>query len=63
MSQPVFQVLGPQYSETWFDLKSRTTATMIIAVGETPPCLTSYFLNRWIKPTLSAELLASCLVP
>lgn len=32
-AQPVFQVLGPKFSETWFDLKSRTTATMIIAVS------------------------------
>ena len=33
IAQPVFQVLGPMYSERWFDLKGRTTATMIIAVG------------------------------
>lgn len=31
--QPVFQVLGPLYSETWFDLRGRTTATMIMAIG------------------------------
>jgi hypothetical protein len=34
ISQPAFQVLGPKYSEMWFDLKGRTTATMVIAVGE-----------------------------
>jgi len=33
IAQPMFQVLGPMYSERWFDLKGRTTATMIIAVG------------------------------
>ena len=33
MAQPIFQVLGPKYSEKWFDLKGRTTATMIISVG------------------------------
>ncbi|KAI5890517.1 MFS general substrate transporter [Schizophyllum commune H4-8] len=33
IAQPIFQVLGPKYSETWFDLKGRTTATMIIAVS------------------------------
>ncbi|KAG0707352.1 major facilitator superfamily domain-containing protein, partial [Suillus ampliporus] len=33
ISQPVFQVLGPKYSEMWFDLKGRTTATMVIAVA------------------------------
>jgi hypothetical protein len=34
ISQPIFQVLGPKYSEMWFDLKGRTTATMVIAIGE-----------------------------
>ncbi|KAH7888728.1 MFS general substrate transporter [Phlebopus sp. FC_14] len=33
ISQPIFQVLGPKYSENWFDLKGRTTATMIIAIA------------------------------
>ncbi|KAG2078963.1 MFS general substrate transporter [Suillus decipiens] len=33
LSQPIFQVLGPKYSEKWFDLKGRTTATMIIAIA------------------------------
>lgn len=31
-AQPIWQVLGPMYSERWFDLKGRTTATMLIAV-------------------------------
>lgn len=31
--QPMFQVIGPLYSETWFDLKGRTTATMLLSVG------------------------------
>ncbi len=33
VAQPVYQVLGPKYSETWFSLKGRTTATMLLAVG------------------------------
>ena len=33
VAQPVFQVLGPMYSEKWFDLNGRTTATMLIAIG------------------------------
>ncbi|KIJ67994.1 hypothetical protein HYDPIDRAFT_107555 [Hydnomerulius pinastri MD-312] len=33
IAQPVFQVLGPKYSEKWFDLKGRTTATMVIAIA------------------------------
>ncbi|CEL60833.1 Major facilitator superfamily domain-containing protein 7 OS=Homo sapiens GN=MFSD7 PE=2 SV=1 [Rhizoctonia solani AG-1 IB] len=32
-SQPWFQILGPKYSETWFDLRGRTTATMVIAIA------------------------------
>ncbi|KAJ7783079.1 major facilitator superfamily domain-containing protein [Mycena metata] len=33
LAQPVFQVLGPKYSETWFDLQGRTTATMILSIA------------------------------
>ena len=33
IAQPIFQILGPKYSEAWFDLKGRTTATMIISIG------------------------------
>ncbi|XP_006460643.1 hypothetical protein AGABI2DRAFT_192274 [Agaricus bisporus var. bisporus H97] len=32
-SQAVYQVLGPRYSEMWFGLKGRTTATMAIAIS------------------------------
>ncbi|KAH7108239.1 MFS general substrate transporter [Auriculariales sp. MPI-PUGE-AT-0066] len=31
--QSIFQVIGPTYSEQWFDVKFRTTATMIIAIS------------------------------
>ena len=30
---PIFQVVVPSYSERWFDLKGRTTATMIMGLG------------------------------
>ncbi|KAF8894114.1 major facilitator superfamily domain-containing protein [Infundibulicybe gibba] len=33
IAQPIYQVLGPRYSETWFDLEGRTTATMIVAIS------------------------------
>ncbi|KAJ6468306.1 major facilitator superfamily domain-containing protein [Mycena sanguinolenta] len=33
VSQPVFLVLAPRYSETWFDLKGRTAATMAISIA------------------------------
>lgn len=37
IAQPIFQVLGPKYSELWFDLKGRTTATMFVAIGRSVP--------------------------
>lgn len=33
IAQPIFQIMGPIYSEAWFDLKGRTTATMIISIA------------------------------
>jgi hypothetical protein len=33
IAQPVFLVLAPKYSETWFDLRGRTAATMAISIG------------------------------
>ncbi|KAF8212680.1 hypothetical protein K438DRAFT_1957299 [Mycena galopus ATCC 62051] len=31
-AQPIFQCLGPKYAETFFDLKGRTTATMVLSI-------------------------------
>ncbi|KAL0577033.1 hypothetical protein V5O48_004967 [Marasmius crinis-equi] len=36
ISQTVYQVLAPVYSEKWFDVRSRTTATMICSIGLSP---------------------------
>ncbi|KAJ4468140.1 major facilitator superfamily domain-containing protein [Lentinula aciculospora] len=33
IAQPMYQVLGPKYSENWFNLQGRTTATMIVAIA------------------------------
>lgn len=30
----MFQCLGTKYSESWFDTEGRTTATMVVAIGE-----------------------------
>ena len=43
IAQPIFQIMGPIYSETWFDLKGRTTATMIVAIG----------MDSYLLPTFS----------
>lgn len=37
ITQPIFQVLIPGYSEKWFDLRGRTTATMLMSIGK-PSC-------------------------
>ncbi|KAG5647055.1 hypothetical protein DXG03_001425 [Asterophora parasitica] len=33
IAQPIFQIVGPKYSETWFNLNGRTTATMVAAIA------------------------------
>jgi len=50
ISQPVYQILAPKYSERWFDLKGRTTATMIISIGTGP------FLRSGFPTTDSSSL-------
>jgi len=32
VAQAIFEILAPSYSEAWFDLNGRTTATMLIAI-------------------------------
>ncbi|KAF7298232.1 MFS general substrate transporter [Mycena chlorophos] len=33
IAQPIYQVVGPKYSETWFSLEGRVTATMVLAIA------------------------------
>ncbi|KAF8756924.1 MFS general substrate transporter [Rhizoctonia solani] len=33
IGQPWFLIIGPKYSEVWFDLKGRTTATMLVSIS------------------------------
>ncbi|TDL20024.1 MFS general substrate transporter [Rickenella mellea] len=33
LSQAIFQIIGPIYSQTWFDLQGRTTATMVMSIA------------------------------
>ncbi|THH29307.1 hypothetical protein EUX98_g4887 [Antrodiella citrinella] len=33
VAQPIFQILGPKYSQVWFNVKERTTATMILSIA------------------------------
>ncbi|CCM01685.1 uncharacterized protein FIBRA_03749 [Fibroporia radiculosa] len=50
IAQPIFQVLVPGYSEKWFDLKSRTTATMLMSIGERPSNPIGTGLGQLISP-------------
>jgi MFS transporter, FLVCR family, MFS-domain-containing protein 7 len=52
VSQPVFQILAPKYSERWFDLKGRTTATMIISIGVKPFLVKTKF-SQLTRPRFS----------
>lgn len=49
VSRPVFQVLGPSFSERWFDLRSRTTATMVIAIAS----IIGSALGQFLPPLMS----------
>ncbi|KAF8320695.1 MFS general substrate transporter [Clavulina sp. PMI_390] len=49
ITQPWFQVIGPRYSELWFDLKGRTTATAIVAISNPVGCA----LGELISPLYS----------
>lgn len=33
ISQPIFLVIGPRFSEAWFDFNGRTTATMVASIA------------------------------
>ncbi|OCH88926.1 MFS general substrate transporter [Obba rivulosa] len=59
IAQPMYQVLVPSYSEKWFDLKGRTTATMVMAlanpVGNAVGQVASPFIGT---PRLSILVLA-----
>ncbi|KAI6037950.1 hypothetical protein EDC04DRAFT_2066621 [Pisolithus marmoratus] len=49
ISRPVFQVLAPMFSERWFDLRSRTTATMAIAIAGPVGSALSQFLSPLVS--------------
>ncbi|KAG2062460.1 hypothetical protein BDR04DRAFT_965106, partial [Suillus decipiens] len=71
ISQPIFQVLGPKYSEVWFDLKGRMTATMVIAVANPVGSAVGQLLSPLVgtprqsasplKPSIVMRLIVFCL--
>ncbi|KAI6037951.1 major facilitator superfamily domain-containing protein [Pisolithus marmoratus] len=67
LSQPVFQVLGPIYSERWFDLKSRTTATMAITIagpiGSALAQILSPFMNTVRQSILVLAIISTAALP
>lgn len=67
ISQPVYQILAPKYSERWFDLKGRTTATMIISianpVGGGLGQLLSPIFSDTRKSILALAIISTAVVP
>ena len=49
VTQPIFQVLIPGYSEKWFNLRQRTTATMLMSICASPP------FSQQFQPVLTDE--------
>ncbi|KAI0265746.1 major facilitator superfamily domain-containing protein, partial [Russula aff. rugulosa BPL654] len=68
ISQPVYQILAPKYSERWFDLKGRTTATMIISIanpvgGGLGQLLSPIFSDPASRYILALAIISTAVVP
>ncbi|KAF8630320.1 hypothetical protein AX15_002993 [Amanita polypyramis BW_CC] len=67
IAQPIYQVLGPKYSEMWFDLEGRTTATMIIAIsnpiGSAIGQLISPLLGKTRRSILVLGIISTAVTP
>ncbi|KAH9979057.1 MFS general substrate transporter [Lactifluus volemus] len=67
ISQPAYQILAPKYSERWFDLKGRTTATMIISIanpiGGALGQLISPMFSDTRKSILALAIITTVVVP
>ncbi|KIL59623.1 hypothetical protein M378DRAFT_169009 [Amanita muscaria Koide BX008] len=50
VAAPIFQIIGPKYSETWFDLEGRTTATMVAAIAGP----VGYGIGQLLSPMFSS---------
>ncbi|KIY74287.1 MFS general substrate transporter [Cylindrobasidium torrendii FP15055 ss-10] len=56
IAQPIFQCLGAKYSETWFDLRGRTTATMVMSISNPIGGAIGQLLSPLITPTRQSIL-------
>ncbi|EMD35042.1 hypothetical protein CERSUDRAFT_54121 [Gelatoporia subvermispora B] len=67
IAAPIYQVLVPSYSEKWFNLKGRTTATMIMAlsnpVGNAVGQLASPFLGTPRHSILVLAIISTAVAP
>jgi len=56
ISQAIFQVLAPKYSESWFNLKGRTTATAIISISNPVGSALGQLISPFISTTRQSIL-------
>ncbi|KIL65843.1 hypothetical protein M378DRAFT_1032878 [Amanita muscaria Koide BX008] len=56
IAQPIYQVIGSKYSETWFDLKGRTTATMVVAIANPVGCALGQLFSPMFSNTRQSIL-------
>jgi len=61
ISQPLFQVIGPMFSQTWFDLNGRTTSTMLIAVSNPVGGAVAQFISPTF-PTVRHSILVLAII-
>ncbi|EJC99339.1 MFS general substrate transporter [Fomitiporia mediterranea MF3/22] len=55
--QIIFQILAPKFSETWFDLKGRTTATMLMSVSNPVGTALGQLISPMITDTRTSILI------
>ncbi|KAJ6577555.1 major facilitator superfamily domain-containing protein, partial [Mycena capillaripes] len=64
ISQPVFLVLAPKYSEIWFDLRGRTAATMVISVANpVGGAIAQLVSSRFASVRQSVTIVSTAVVP
>ncbi|RXW22995.1 hypothetical protein EST38_g2878 [Candolleomyces aberdarensis] len=61
IAQPMYQTLGTKYSETWFDMRGRTTATMIIAISNPIGGALGQLLSPMFANTRQSLLILGCI--
>lgn len=61
IAQPLFQIIGPQFSQTWFDVNGRMTATMLVAVSNPVGGAVAQFVSP-VFPTVRRSILVLAII-